>query len=820
LPTQYLCKDEERRRRVAGSPTINGIDHLEVSADQKTLRVFLFPASPPTEEGPNKPSAEALTGDNVVIEGGTRVRDVRVQSVTPHDNVLTVDLDRRGDSSTYRLRLVASPEEPDPPAGFDRQLSEIEFSFEVDRPREFDCKEDETCPEPVWPAPQIDYLAKDYASFRRLMLDRLSVIMPDWRERNPADIGVVLVELLAYVADNLSYHQDAVATEAYLGTARRRVSVRRHARLLDYPTHDGSNARAWVAFRVDPGVDGEVLPGPSRKRPGSRLLTRIDAPRAAVKPEEMPASTAGVETFETLHDISLRAAHNEIGFYTWGDERCCLPKGATRASLRRENEGGSVQLAAGDVLIFEEIRGPESGRTADADPAHRHAVRLTQVAYTTDPLYEEDDGSGSGVVNVEWAPEDALPFPLCLWEVAGQPVSVARGNVVLADHGRTFSGERLGEIPSSGRYPRTRPRFGPLTQQGHARDRLGRLVLDGDDRPVRFDPEASASAAMRWETRDVLPAIELRDEQGVTWRPRRDLLNSDRFAAEFVVESEDDGSASLRFGDGASMPGRPPGDDLRATYRVGTGRAGNVGAEAIAHVVTPLAGIVEVRNPLPAVGGTDPEPIEQVRLYAPHAFRTQERAVTEADYEAAAQRHPEVQRAAATRRWTGSWYTWFITVDRRGGRPVDTAFEAELRTFLERFRLAGYDLEVDAPRFVPLDVALVVRVAPGYIRGNVEQALLRTFGTRDLPDGRRGFFHPDNFTFGRPVYLSQVVAAAMEVPGVAWVKPVRFQRWEEEARDELRDGRIAFERLEIARLDNDPDAPDNGRIEFNLEGGP
>ena len=59
-----------------------------------------------------------------------------------------------------------------------------------------------------------------------------------------------LVELLAYVGDQLSYAQDAVATEAYLGTARRRASVRRHARLVDYFMHDGANARAWLVFET------------------------------------------------------------------------------------------------------------------------------------------------------------------------------------------------------------------------------------------------------------------------------------------------------------------------------------------------------------------------------------------------------------------------------------------------------------------------------------------------------------------------------------------------------------------------------------------
>ena len=80
------------------------------------------------------------------------------------------------------------------------------------------------------------------------MLDRLAITLPQWQERSPADLGVMLVELMAYAADHLSYYQDAIATEAYLGTARKRVSVRRHARLLDYLMNDGCNARVWVVF--------------------------------------------------------------------------------------------------------------------------------------------------------------------------------------------------------------------------------------------------------------------------------------------------------------------------------------------------------------------------------------------------------------------------------------------------------------------------------------------------------------------------------------------------------------------------------------------
>jgi predicted phage baseplate assembly protein len=244
-----------------------------------------------------------------------------------------------------------------------------------------------------------------------------------------------------------------------------------------------------------------------------------------------------------------------------------------------------------------------------------------------------------------------------------------------------------------------------------------------------------------------------------------------------------------------------------------------VGAGALTRVGDAPAGIVRVWNPLPATGGEDPEPLADVRRFAPQAFRRQERAVTPADYAALAQRHPEVQRAAATRRWTGSWYTTFFTVDRRGGAPVDAEFQEEMRAHLERFRLAGHDVAVDSPRFVSLDLLLRVCVAPGFFRADVERALLEVFGSGGRGARPQGFFHPDRLTFGQPVYLSAVVAAAMKVAGVRWVLPLRFQRWGRAAAGELAAGEIVFGRLEIARLDNDPSLPENGRIDFDMEGG-
>jgi predicted phage baseplate assembly protein len=298
------------------------------------------------------------------------------------------------------------------------------------------------------------------------------------------------------------------------------------------------------------------------------------------------------------------------------------------------------------------------------------------------------------------------------------------------------------------------------------------------------------------------------------------LLGSRASARQFVVEVEADAVAYLRFGDDTF--GRRPeaGTSFEAVYRVGNGVCGNVGVESIHHIASVEKGAIErVWNPLPAQGGAEPEGMESVRQMAPYAFRRQERAVTPQDYAEVAARHAQVQRAAATVRWTGSWYTHYLTVDRLGGRPVDEPFKRELRRFLERYRMAGHDLEIEGPHYVPLEIEMEVCVMPEYFRSDVAEALLRIFSARILPSGERGVFHPDNFTFGQAVYLSQLYAAAEGVTGAASYEVTVFQRLGQPSRKALDEGKLVLGRLEVARLENDPNFPEHGVFRLKLEGG-
>jgi len=811
MDRQFRCKSEGRRKAVGSpkdingnpiAPLLNGIDYLEVvPTDQKILNVyFLHPLPGQTDQVPPSP-ALPLKQENILIEGGIRTKNVSAEKVIPNKNVLKVITDKAGDFSKYKLRLITSPTDLKPPTGFDPQLSAVEFFFKAGCPSEFDCKAETVCPPEKLTEPEINYLAKDYASFRRLMLDRMSVIMPDWKERNPADLQIALVELLAYVGDYLSYYQDAVATEAYLGTARRRVSVRRHARLLDYFVHDGCNARALVCFEVKKGEGAESQRLPT----GTKLMTCGSDDKDLNK-----ALNEKAVIFETRHDIVLRSSRNKISFYTWSDSECCLPRGSIRATLQNDP---ALFLKPGDLLIFEEVSSPTTGK--EADPSHRHAVRLKHVEEAT-----VDQLTNTRVIEIEWYEEDALPFPLCLTAIVtpanGKPelteISIARGNVVLADHGETFKKADHGE---TFKKPELVPEVAP--DVGDYRPKLQHtnitIAVPYDDNSAKLK---AAAGLLDQDPHKGLPWVKLyKDEE--KWGVQRDLMESDRFANEFVVEIEGDGTAQIRFGDDVSGKKPPAGFEPSAIYRIGNGREGNIGADTL--VVCDIEGIDRVRNPLPASGGRDAETMEEVRQFAPHAFRTQKRAVTESDYAEMAQLHSEVQKAKATFRWTGSWHTVFVTVDRKGGWEVDKEFKEEIRQHLEKYRLAGYDLEISSPVFVPLDILMTVCVRPGYFRSKVKENLLRIFSRYDLDDGTRGFFHPDNFTFGQPVYLSQIYKNAMEVAGVASVGVARFQRWGKKSNHEIEYGMLVPADFEIVRLDNDPNFPENGRIAFEMYGG-
>ena len=888
------CNNEQRRVQVREKQGLNGLDYLEVSDDQLnyfevsdsqlTLIVYFLGKAP-----------ETLEKENIQIKGGKRIKDIQITAVEIHreedpevDDCVHITVNKYGDFSTYTLCLIDIDAETKKPTtdidakgqkqfrimrGFDPRYSCLEFSFKDCYPSDLDCKSDSTCLPILFEPPNINYLAKDYASFRQLILDRLSVTMPDWTERHVPDLGITLVELLAYVGDHLSYYQDAIATEAYLDTARKRVSVRRHVRLVDYHLHEGCNARAWVVFQVLSDVNLKTSDFYLITDPGiasTNQLSNLELTNATPRPYLV---------FEPLiesEDIAFYPYHNEIKFYTWEDEQCCLPVGATSATIVdpgtptpppteppdacdpcAEDQPQTpkkypldsdyrLQLKPCDILIFEEIKGAKTGNTADKDSNHRCAVRLVKAERSFDALKDQL------IWEIEWAVEDALPFSLCISSINKEDcslienVSVVRGNVLLVDHGKSVADD-LGIVPSQevlpdcgdGCAPRETTKIAGSYQPNLPKTDITFSqplppCISNTHNCCNLTKHTPANVLLKQDVRKALPAISLQEVKVVenklvrandqAWTPRLDLLNSSSEDNSFVVELEEDRRVQLRFGKNGNGKFPEAETHFKANYRIGNGSKGNVGAESITHIVfkeSIISGVTP-RNPMPAVGGTNPELISEAKLYAPKSFRkTLARAITADDYAQIVMRDfaSQVQRAAAKLRWAGSWYEVLVAIDQKGTEEADPALLCAIRQHLCQFHRIGHDVVVAPARYVPLEIALTICVKAHYLRGHVKAALLAAFSSKICATGKQGFFHPDRLTFGGGVYLSQLVATAQAIEGVESVVVAKLQRQFEEENQEIENGILPLGPFEVAQVDNDPNYPEHGKFTLEMRGG-
>jgi len=240
--------------------------------------------------------------------------------------------------------------------------------------------------------PVIDYLTKDYAGFRQGMLNQIPLLLPNWTDRSEADFGVVLIELFAYVSDILSYYQDRVANEAYLGTATQRRSVAELLRLIDYQIDPGLASTALIHF----DVAADVTVG------GSNLPYRLKTAGVPGEPDL---------TFEVTQEFSLKLLNNGIGLASLS----ALPAGSTAIVIAR----ASHALAEGRAVYFEE-------KTTDPDGTTRarRSPALTIAAV-------RDAGGGND--EVSWLP----PLP----EAFTPANTKLKGNNIAATHGETIHDE-------------------------------------------------------------------------------------------------------------------------------------------------------------------------------------------------------------------------------------------------------------------------------------------------------------------------------------------------------------------------------------------
>ena len=775
----------------AGAPT-EALLQLHLYNDNERQNILDAFGADPT----SGPQIFPISGGHRV-PAGSAIGQVQVTDIAAgaDDHVLELTVAPIGDYSTYVLS-VSHP-------NFDPLLSELPFKF---RPGCFsiDCAPDWAPEGPPGENPVIDYLAKDFDSFRHTMIAAMMERVPGWRATSAADFDQTLLELFSAAADELSDYQDRVMNEAYIGSARKRVSLARHARLMDYHLHQGNQASTWLALELQNPADGTL--------PAGLLAWTGDAE---------PRDSAQV--FMTQEPARLHHRLSRMGLYNWSGAVPSLAAGSTSADLEIPNailpdiDGLQALINDGEIryLLIQEWLNPETGLAGGRNPEKRQLLELIP-----DRAERRSDPLGGPYLHVEWVEADQLKHNYCFLvdTPTGQvdDVSLFHGNLVQASHGRPVETDFFEpEVQLSGEtqahYERT----------GDGNDRWGTLCrLPLGPLAYRSTPPGGELAPKS----TLAVEVELPDGSSDPWDEQINLIHSDdsdENGDHFLVETDEESRSLLRFGNGINGRRLPSGAIVHCRYQVGVGLDGNVGADSLVNLdpsFDPLLDEATVWNPFDVTDGRAPEPTAELIRSAPEAYRARQlRAVTLADYEKRAEELPGVDRAAARYAWTGSWRTVQIAIDPVGTTELDNELREEVARHLEAVRLIGEDLELRPPRFVPLEIHVALCVHPEYWPEDVAFVLRQVFSDGYTPDGQAGFFHPDLWTFGQEIRASQIIGRVHEVEGVEHVISLTMKRFNEATPGT--DDHLVLRANEIVLVRNDPDHMERGFIDFDVRGG-
>ena len=403
---------------------VTGIDYVKVGPDQTELTVFFL-------KHPDAISSSLvndLDADDISIHEiptpSAELSATQEDAGLPIDGIswlaigdtqaLQLQLSRPGGFMPHRLTIADMRLDP--------YYNSIVFSFKADCPTDLDCQPDDPrCVSEDTVDFAVDYGARDYNSFRRALLDFAAQRYPRWQDRIPADVGIMLTEVLSALGDEMAYYQDQIHRQAYLETASETRSLRRHARLVDTEISDGNSATTWLDITVQDGENGSIPAGADvwAQSDGGKMI-HYEVGNGL-------AEAMGGGSYAVSEQLNSLTAH------IWDEDDACLPRGATRLDIR---DAHKAQLTSS----FYEIDGRDQpGRwlvlkTTPTDPSktpRRHLVwiTLTGVSEITDRLTEWPEEE-LVVTRIHWQESEAVPFDM---DLNGLEI---RGNIVPATAGK------------------------------------------------------------------------------------------------------------------------------------------------------------------------------------------------------------------------------------------------------------------------------------------------------------------------------------------------------------------------------------------------
>jgi len=655
---------------------------------------------------------------------------------------------------------------------------------------------------------------RSYQQLRDELVRRIPVYAPEWTDHNASDPGVTLIELFAFLAENLLFRFNQIPDATKL----------EYLRLLQIPLRPATSAYALVQMTpvaVPPGEGRVLAPRRTGLKAGSVPFETVDEVNALPLSVLAMCKAASALPTDAEHiDFSERAiaavrdqnpdatgpppapafyapvtvpvdpaapGAAAVDFRSAVDGLVWVAVVRTKDTIVAKLPGQTVYLG---VVFDEQIEPsdqiepcPGAGGSLPSGPSMVWQASTGRLDASNQPTYIKVEVRGdttrgltrSGVVKLALpaAAADMGTFPLANADLAGT------GNLPPQIDDADVASKVLFWLRVS-RPPGTAP-FGRILWLGANVARAEQMRTASPEYVGMGTGEASQQYPLVHKP-VVQDSLKLDVEEIDGWQRWTAIdgfeasLEADR---HYVIDLE---AGHVRFGDG--VRGRAPqiGERIRAfEYRYGGGPDGNVAAAAISKFDGAVN--LKVSNPLPAIGGAPSETVSEGLDRIPGELRRRDRAVTAQDFQELALQTPAagVGRAECLPRFHPSLpdqetpgvvtvVVWPREDRMHPGAPMpDRTLIADVCCWLDARRLVTTSLYVIPPTYHKIAVAVGVHVKPGYgfeaVRRWVE-LVIRQFLAPLPPFGPEGGGWP----LGRRVHGPELEAAALQVEGVEYLE--------------------------------------------------
>lgn len=662
---------------------------------------------------------------------------------------------------------------------------------------------------------------RSYQQIRDELIARIPIYAPEWTDHNPSDPGIALIELFSYLTENLLYRFNQIPDATKM----------EFLRLLQIPLHSAypSKAMLTLSTKEPQGVAAKLSSQASAGDIKFTTLQEVNVlPVSAVGVLKVQDQIPDEDTEQGIFYQQAAAsvdASNTIPYHTetiWQDE-----PGVSR------DLNSSVDGILWVAVLAEKAN--ETELVKQRLLAHPKGPLLINIGFVPEITLETDlDHHSISFANRFRCPGEGT-------QVTGKPVSwqISTGRInsqnkpiyyplqVLGDttEGLDKEGVVRVQLPTEehnmsvyqlddpnmqgvGDFPPT------LDDEMQARVIFWLRAFRNDDSSIGKVKYVAANATQAEQAVDAKAEfigtgngqpnqvyslnhaqvlansllLQVEEPQGwVEWQEVEGFYSSHESDRHFMLDKQ---TGQIRFGTGINGAVVQIGQRIRVIqYRYGGGRSGNVAAEAINKLVgVPLAKVV---NPLGAYGGTDAETLEAALERIPSELRRRNRAVTRSDFKELALQAPgaDLARSEVLPRYhpalpqlesagVVSVVVWPKEDKHNPNAPLPN--KNQLRSvcqYLDARRLVTTEMYVLPPKYVPIAVAVGVKVKNGFgidaVRHWVELAL-RQFLAPLPPYGPGG----QGWPLGRRVHGAELEAAAHQVEGVEYLEGLQLIGWD------------------------------------------